>query len=83
MSDKLNDNDCTVGFSADNTHAIITIPIKKYALNHTDGNALIFGKLKELELHLIGMAEQIRMRQKANGVIQLDGVQPPPNLKAN
>lgn len=81
MSQEFNENDCTIGLSKTGTHAIITIPIRKYALDHFNGNALIFGKLKELELHLLGMAEQIRNRQQLNGVIKVNGT--PPDLKVN
>jgi hypothetical protein len=77
--DKLNREDVTIGMSGNNEVCIITIPLEKYALDEMNGMALVYGKIRELQSHVMQMASQIRLKKfQGNGLIK-----PPINLKVN
>lgn len=82
MSENLNKEDATIGFSADEEVVIMTLPLKKYALNEQDGNALIYGKMRELTAHVMAMAGQVRTKKSHLGLIKTNG-KPPIDLKVN
>lgn len=79
MGEELNKEEVTIGLSPDGEVAIITIPIAKYALNDQDGAALIYGKMREIQAHVMQMANQIKIkRAQRNGILRPDG-----NLQVN
>lgn len=65
--------DCTIGMSASGEVAIVTIPIRKYALDEMNGNALIYGKMREVQAHIMQMAASIRKKKADAGLVKPNG----------
>lgn len=80
--DKLNHDECTIGLSADETVCIVTIPLHKYAMDEENGNALIYGKVRELQAHIMSMAVAMRKKKAQSGLMRVNG-HLPPDLKVN
>jgi hypothetical protein len=78
----LDRENCTIGLDPLEDVVVITIPIRKYALDPNDGSALIYGKMRELQAHVMQMANEIRRKKAQAGLMKVNG-QLPPNLKVN
>jgi len=74
-------HDTSMGMAPDGKTLIITIPIHKYANDERDGNALIYGKLREIQANVLQVAKGIRDRRAQLGIAKPTNGAVPTNIK--
>ena len=70
------ENDCELRLVGDPVEFMVfIIPIKKYANDLVDGQALVYGKFREAQAHAMAQINLLRQRKKSFGVINPNGKQ--------
>lgn len=71
-----NYKDTTIAISPDGMVVVMTLPIAAYVEDEANGNALIYGKMRELQAHVMQMANAMRTKKNSNGLIMPAGTVP-------